>query len=308
MKWFIKCFCLLMTMVLLCSAALAAPPAADRAGNPIQVPAQVNRIVSLAPATTQILDALGLLDKVVGVDTQTPLYVAGVEHLPQFDLMSPDIEAIAALEPDILFASGMSYLDGNPFQLLMDMGVCVVDIPSADSIAGICDDILFTAGCLGMDAQGQAIVDDMLAKIDALAAIGGSIESKKTVLFEIGALPYIYSFGQGTFLHEMLTLLGAENVLGGQSGWLAVSEEHAVAANPDVILTNVNYIEDSVGEILARPGWENVTAISTGNVFYIDNGASSLPSHHIVDAMIQMAVALYPDAFADGEALPSDAT
>ena len=265
----------------------------------IAVPAEVESIVSLAPSITQVVEALGLTGKLVGVDTQSPLYVAGLDELPQFDMMAPDVEQIAALEPDIVFASGISYLDGDPFAALEGMGICVVDIPSSTSIAAVGEDVLFTAQCLGMADEGQALVDEMNAKIDEIAAIGATIEDKKTVLFEISALPSIYSFGAGTFLDEMISIIGAENVFAGQEGWIAVTEEDAVASNPDVILTSVNYIEDPVGEILGRAGWEAVTAVANGDVHYIDNGASSLPNQHIVDALIEMAVAVYPDAYAE---------
>ena len=291
--------CSLIALCLMLScAALAAVPTEDRNGNAIAVPAEVNRIVSLAPATTQILETLGVMDKVIAVDTQTPAYVEGTSHLPQYDMMTPDIEQLAQLQPDIIYTSGMSYIEGNPFQALIDMGICVVDIPSSASIADVKKDIVFTAACLGMEAEGQAIADGMQEKIDELAAIGAGITDKKTVLFEISALPYIYSFGSGTFLHELIELLGAENVLGDQFSWISVTEESAVAANPDVILTSVNYIEDSVGEILSRPGWDSITAVANKDVHYIDNGASSLPNHHIVDAMVEMALAIYPEAYA----------
>ena len=84
---------LLVIVMMLTTAAFAAP-AQDRAGNDIAVPAEVNRIISLAPATTQIIESLGMMDKLVAVDTQTPLYVEGVSELPQFDMMQPDIEQI----------------------------------------------------------------------------------------------------------------------------------------------------------------------------------------------------------------------
>lgn len=288
---------LLVIVMMLTSAAFAAP-AQDRAGNDIAIPAEVNRIISLAPATTQIIESLGMMDKLVAVDTQTPLYVEGVSELPQFDMMQPDIEQIAALLPDVIFTSGMSYVEDNPFTMLVDMGVCVIEIPSSSSIEGVKEDIVFTAACLGKEAEGQAIADDMQSKIDEIAAIGATIEEKKTVLFEISALPYIYSFGSGTFLDEMINLIGAENIFADQFSWLSVNEEDAVAANPDVILTSVNYIEDPIGEILSRAGWDVVTAVANNDVHYIDNGKSSLPNQYIVDAMIEMAVAVYPEAYA----------
>ena len=276
----------------------SAVPTHDRAGTPIVIPAEVETVISLAPATTQIIEALGMKDLLVAVDTQTPLYVEGTSELPQFDMMAPDIEQLAMLEADIVFTSGMSYVEDNPFQALIDMGICVIEIPSSSSIEAVKEDIVFTAACLGKEAEGQALADEMQATIDEIAAIGASITDKKTVLFEIACLPYIYSFGNGTFLDEMITLLGAENVLGDQTGWLAVTEESAVAANPDVILTNVNYIDNPIGEIMGRPGWENVTAVANGDVYYIDNGKSSLPNHLIADALIEMAVAVYPEEYA----------
>lgn len=299
MKNLRKIALLLLALLLLASTALAEKPTQDRAGNPITLPDNISKIVSLAPATTQVLDSLGVKDKLVAVDTQSPLYVEGVKDLPQFDMMAPDVEQIASLEPDIVFTAGMSYLEGNPFAPLTDMGIAVVDIPSSTSIEAVGKDVVFTAACLGLEEEGQKLADDMMAKIDALAAKAEGVAEKKTVFFEIGALPYLYSFGSDTFLHEMIERLGATNVMGAQTSWLSVSEEDAVSANPDVILTSVNYIDNPVEEILTRPGWENVTAVKNGQVFYIDNGASSLPNHHIVKAMEEMAAAIYPEIFAD---------
>ena len=116
--------------------------------------------------------------------------------------------------------------------------------------------------------------------------------------FEISAAPYCYSFGEGVFLDEMLELIGADNVLAGQEGWLSVDEEAVVAADPDVILTSVNYIDDPVGEITARAGWEGVAAVQNGEVYAIDNKTSSLPNVNVVQALREMAQAAYPDLYA----------
>ncbi|MDR0838261.1 MAG: ABC transporter substrate-binding protein [Oscillospiraceae bacterium] len=272
----------------------------DREGNSITLPGKITKAISLAPAITQVMEDLGVLDTLVAVDTQSPLYVAGIDGLPQYDLITPDSEDMLKLSPDIVFVSGLSMVEAanDPFKPLRDLGVCVAVIPSSDSIAGIEDDIRFLADCFGLSDKGEAMVTSMRADIDAVSKIGAGIAEKRSVMFEIAAAPYIYSFGNGVFLDEMIGLIGAKNVFAEQDSWIPVSEEAAIAANPDVILTNVNYIDDSVGEILSRTGWGAVSAVKNGEVYYIDNGASSLPNHRIVTALKQMAKAVYPEAYA----------
>ena len=282
--------------------AQAVVPTEDRAGNPITVPEEVDSIISLAPATTQILCDLGLADKIIAVDSNSPMYAEGLsEDVLQFNLLEPDLEQIMNAEADIIFVSNLSSQGGEDiFKSVRDAGVCVAEIPTSNSIADVEKDVQFVADCVGMSAEGSELVAGMEAVIGQVSAIGETITEPKTVLFEISPVPYLYSFGTGVYLNEMIELIGAKNVLADQEGWLSVTEESAVAANPDVILTSDNFSnEDPVAEILGREGWQNVTAVAEGQVAYIDNAASSLPNHHIVDALVEMAKAVYPDAYAE---------
>lgn len=273
-------------------------PTTDRVGNEITVPEEITKVVCMAPSTAQVLEDLGLADLLIGIDYQTPYYVEGLDELPQFDMMAPDCESLLALDPDIVFTTGMSNIGSdNPYAELTAAGICVAEIPSSESIAAIQEDILFIGDCFGMHEEGAALVNEMQNKIDTVAAIGETITEKKSVLFEIACLPNIYSFGTGCFLNEMIQLIGAENVFADQQSWISVTEEAAIVANPDVILTSVNYIEDPIGEILSRQGWETVTAVSEGQAYYIDNGSSALPNHRIVTALEQMALAVYPEEY-----------
>ena len=304
-----KLFALMLALSLLLGldvSALAAdepaPPARDPSGAAITVPDEINSIVVLAPSLTEMVTALGHGDQIVGYDTNS----AGLKGLdpdtPQFDMTAPDMEKLAALEPDLLLVSNMSLYDQtDPFQALVDLGVCVACVPTSDSIADIESDIAFVAAVLGETEAGEALIEDMQEEVDRLTAIGGTIpdEERKSVYFEISAAPYMYSFGKGVFLDEMLTLIGAENILADQEGWLSVEAEAVVAADPDVILTNVNYIDDPVGEILGRDGWDSVTAVAEGQVYSIDTNASTLPDQNVVLAMEQMARAIYPDYYTE---------
>ncbi|MCR4688076.1 MAG: ABC transporter substrate-binding protein [Saccharofermentans sp.] len=263
----------------------------DRAGNAIEVPSEINRIVSLAPSTTQVLIELGLADKIVGIDYYSADYIDALDpEIPMFDMMSPDCETIASLEPDIVFTSGMSSVGGvNPFTPLVESGFCVADIPSSESIESIKEDLLFIGAVTGTYEGATGLVDYMDETIATVEAAGEG----KTVLFLMSipdaTYPTIYSFGNCTYMQEMLDCIGAVNVFEDEIGWISVSEEDAIATNPDVILTNVNWVDDPVSDILALEGWENVTAIVNGDVYYVDANLSSRPNEHIADAIVEWA-------------------
>ena len=281
------------------SAPAAEKPATDPSGAEVNIPDEIGSVVVLAPSIAETLVALGCGDLIVGYDAQSVGLAGLPADVPTFDMMQPDMEQLAALKPDVLFVSNMTLYDQtNPYQQLIDLGVCVLCVPTANSIAAIQEDIAFIAAAMGKTAEGNALIVDMQAELDRISAIGATVTDKKSVYFEIGAAPSMYSFGSGVFLNEMIELIGAENVLADQEGWLAVEAETIVAADPDVILTNVNYIDDPVAEILGRSGWEGMSAVKDQQVFYIDNMASSLSNHNIVKALDQMAKAVYPDLFA----------
>ncbi len=270
----------------------------DPSGAEISVPGEIRTVAVLAPSLSEMVVALGDGDKIVAYDTSS----VGLEGLAEdalvLDLVSPDMESLVALKPDVLLVTNMSLYDQeDPYQPLIDLGVCVACVPTSDSLADIESDIAFVADLLGRQDEGGKLVEDMQAKIDELSAVGETVTEKKSVYFEISAAPDLYSFGSGVFLNELIELIGAENILGDQTGWLSVTEENVVAAEPDVILTNVNYIEDPVGEILSRPGWSETPAVKNGEVYAIDNMASSLPNQNVVKAMEQMAKAVYPEYY-----------
>lgn len=281
------------------SAPAAEKPATDPSGAEVNIPDEIGSVVVLAPSIAETLVALGCGDLIVGYDAQSVGLAGLPADVPTFDMMQPDMEQLAALKPDVLFVSNMTLYDQtNPYQQLIGLGVCVLCVPTADSIAAIQEDIAFIAAAMGKTAEGDALIVEMQAELDRIAAIGATVTEKKSVYFEIGAAPNLYSFGTGVFLNEMIELIGAENILADQQGWLAVEAETVVAADPDVILTNVNYIDEPVAEILGRGGWEGMRAVQDQQVFYIDNMASSLSNHNIVKALDQMAKAVYPDLFA----------
>jgi iron complex transport system substrate-binding protein len=262
-----------------------------------------DRILTLAPSLTQIAQSMGYSDMIVGIDSYSEQYLLEpIENVMIFDMQNPDNETIMTLNPDIIFVSNLSMVDGaNPFEPLLDAGITIVEIPSSNSLEAIKSDITYFAECMGAPEKAESIVAKMDADIAEIKAIGETITDKKTVHFEISALPYIYSFGSDTFLNEMITIIGAENVYASEVSWIAVSEESALAANPDVILTSTNYIDDPAGEIMSRSGWEAVTAIKNGEVYKLLSTQTDIPNQFAIEVLYEMAKTVYPDEYANVE-------
>lgn len=280
----------------------ASVPTTDPSGASVVIPDQVDSVIALAPSICETMVALGVEEKIVGYDLQSVGLAGLPENVPTFDTVNPDVEQLTALAPDMLLVSNLSLYDQEaPYQPLIDAGVCVVCVPTSESVEDVRSDIRFLAAALHVPEEGERVVAEMDEKLAALADVVSDIpaEDRKSVYFEISPAPYLYSSGSGTYLHELIELAGGTNVLADQSGWISVEGETVVAADPDVIFTNVNYTDAPVEEILGREGWAGVSAVVNENVYYIDNMASSLPDQNIVKAVEQMAQALYPERFGD---------
>ncbi len=294
-----KLFTLILTLALALTS-FSALAATDRAGNEFTMPESVETVISMAPSITQTLIDLGCADKIIAIDKNSIGLEGLPEGLPAFDMMTPDVEQLAVLAPDMVLYSGISMAGGeNPFQPLLDMGVTFAAIPSSATIEDIYTDITFIGDVMGAEEEAVKVNDALRAELDEIKKLGDSVaeEDRKSVYFEISAAPYCYSFGSNVYMDEMISLVGGKNALADQEGWIGVDPETVVGANPDVIMTNVNYIENPIDEILGREGWSDVTAVKDNAVYSIDNMSSSLPNEHITLALWQMGEALYPDVF-----------
>lgn len=274
-------------------------PTEDRQGNPIDLPDEIDRIVSTAPSIAEILVGLGLADKLVMIDS----YSAGVEglpaDLPQMNFPNVDAEALLEAEPDLVLVADYYPMGGeDPLRLVEEAGICVVRIPSSSSIEGILEDIAFLGAITGADDAAEAMVSEFRAEVERIRAIGETVTEKKTVYFEIGSAPSLYSFGGGTFLNEMIELVGGVNIFGEETGWIAPDPEVILAADPDVILTNEDYLGDgAVSGILAREGWEVLRAVQNGDVYLLSSGETSRASQNAVKALRAIAKAVYPELY-----------
>jgi len=297
-KFLLLVFVVILSMTMLAGCNEKTNTMIDRAGNQFNLPKKITTIISTAPSNTEILVELGLADKLVAIDK----YSADIEgvstDLPKIDFRNPDAETLVGLKPDIIIASGHNK-SGNedPFAAVKEAGIEVIYIPVSSSIEGIYEDINFIAEVTGTEKKGTEIVDNMKNEINSIKEISDTISNKKSVYFEIGSTPSLYSFGNNTFLNEMIELIGAKNILSNENSWISPSEESILKANPDVIFTS-EPTENIIESIKTRDGWKDITAVKGNNIFVIDKNSSSRPSQNILKALKEMAKAVYPEKYA----------
>lgn len=270
----------------------------DRAGNEFKIPTKVEKIVSTAPSNTEILVGLGLGDKIIAADKYSQDIEGIKKEVAKFDFRAPDVESLIALNPDIIIASTHNKVgDEDPFKLIKEAGITVVYVPTSGGFEGIYEDINFIGKLTGTEEKANGLVSDMKEEIAKIKAIGDKITEKKKVYFEIGSEPTLFSFGNNTFLNSMIEIVGAENVLKDEKEWVSPTEEAIVQFNPDVILTNEDYLENPVKAIKERGSFKTINAVKNNEIFLINGNSSSRPSQYSIKALKEIGKAIYPEFY-----------
>jgi len=254
-----------------------------------------NRIVSTAPSNTEIIVDLKQAHRLVAIDKHSANVFGIPDDLPLLDFFFPDLEVIINLQPDLILASGHNPTGSgeDPFRLLREIGIPVVYISMSKSINDIYKDITLIAQLLQAGLEGEALIASMKEQISQIAAqTTADGENMQTVYFEISAAPQMMSFGKDSFINDMISVIGAQNIFENENWLVTPGAETIINRNPDVILTNVNYIEDPINEIKSRPGFTHINAVKNNRVYLIDNDSSSRPSSRVVLALRQMSEAV----------------
>ncbi len=265
----------------------------DDVGNAVTLDAVPERIISLAPAHTETLYALGLGDKVVGVTEYCNYPPQAAEKPKVGSFATIDLEQVVGLEPDLVLATTMHMAEIVPALQERGIAVFVVD---PQTVAQVLDAIDRIGQLTGAQEAAEALVADMQARIDA---VQGKVQDapRPRVFWELGA--ELYTVGPDTFIDDLITLARGENVAADvDSPWPQLSVEAIIMKDPDVIVLADHNYGQTAEMVRERPGWEDIRAVKEGNIIEItDDDIVSRPGPRIVEGLEFLARALHPDLF-----------
>lgn len=264
----------------------------DDFGREIVMEEPAQRVISLVPASTEIMFALGVGDRVVGASEYCnyPEAALDIPRVGAFD--APNIELILSMEPDLVLAAS---LHKEPVEALEQLGIAVLAL-DPQNIQEIYANIEVIAAAVGEEEAGEDLINDMkgrLAAVDqALTGLGDAERPK--VFYEVW-YPGIYTAGEGTFIDEIIIRAGGRNLAWGISRWDPIQEEEVLERNPDYIIHSHYTAETS--QFAQREGWDALTAVREGRIYFVDPDITSRTGPRVVDAVEEMARIFHPDRF-----------
>jgi iron complex transport system substrate-binding protein len=253
------------------------------------------RIVTWGPSNTEILFALGLGSRIVGVSGRFDDYPAQAQSLPQVGDASgvqPNIEKVVSLRPDLVLNA---FLGGDQWKgRLRGLGIPVFSL-YASNFDDALRDIQTVGRLTGTPAQATALTVQMARAADALS-VTVSQEPPVSCFLEEG-YPGIYTIGPHTFVFDILRKAGCDPVTASaKSDYPAWSLERLVQQNPSVYLV-ASESGASASDVSRRQGFGGLTAVRAGRVYEVDSDLISRPGPRLVDGLRALAKVLHPTLF-----------
>jgi iron complex transport system substrate-binding protein len=251
-------------------------------------------IVSLTPAATETLFALGVGDRVKGkVEDFTP-YPPDAAKIPDVAKYgSVDVEKIVSLQPDLVIAGGDNFNPPEAIAQLRQLGVPVLVVFAPDLPATLAD-IGLIGRAVGRVDEAATITGEIQQAFDDVKAATGS-ETKPRVYYELDASNGLYGPAPDYFGTGMIQLAGGDPLTTGQDGVYQLQPEQILAFDPQVILLGDAAYGVTPDQVKARPGWKDVTAVKDGAIRPIDDVIVTRPGPRLDDGIRALALAIHPD-------------
>jgi iron complex transport system substrate-binding protein len=275
------------------SPAAAGPiTATDDSGHQVTLAKPAARVVSLAPANTEIAFAIGAGGKLVA-GTSYDDYPAAAKALPKIgDFQSPSVEKIVSFQPDLVLATGG--IQSGLRAKLENLGIKVF-VVNPSTLDATCADMTALGRLLGVSGKATTVVAAMKQRAAAIEQKVAGL-SKPTVFVEIYSKP-LMTAGTGTFIDNLVTLAGGTNIGDAAgSGYPSFSSEVLFKDNPDVYVATTGSKASPV-QIAKRSGYSGLKAVKDGRVYVIDDNLLVRPGPRLVDGLEQLAQMIHPEVF-----------
>lgn len=258
------------------------------------------RIVTLAPNAAEMIAAIGLADRIVGV-SDFCVYPEELTTRPHVGgIMDPDLERIVTLDPDLVVLRGQM---PTVESLCAKRGIAVF-LDKTDSLNDIFTGLMAIGERLGARDEARAVADRIRRELDALHARVANLDRPRVLMIvnrDVDGIRNVVTFGRGAFVNDVIQLAGGENVFGDSSvSYPQVSAEEILAARPDVIIEAVEArrMSDALRETMLKQ-WNalpSIPAVRNQRIYILTEDYLLIPSPRVVDSVRLLSGVIHPEA------------
>lgn len=275
----------LRLFILVCALAAGCSRSEAPAPPPNPTRARPTRVVTLAPNLTEIVFAVGAGETLVGVSEYSD-FPRQARSIPRVGGLEVSAEKVVSLHPDLVLATPEGNAKG-PVAALAAAGVPVLAVPGG-SLAAVIEGIRLVGQRLGRADDANRLAADLERRKETVRARVAQSKRRPRAMLIIWPDPP-QAAGGGTFLNDLLTEAGAENLLAGSEGWPLVSPEWLVTAPIDVLVVPDSEQTRSAYERAFATGPLSRGAAAAARVVRIDESVLTRPGPRIFDALEKLA-------------------
>lgn len=269
----------------------------DDFGREVKIERPPQRIVTHVPGITEILFALHLDERVVGVSSYCD-YPEAARQKPKIGgFADPSLEKIAELKPDFVLTNGfVDYL----MPQLDQLGISYAVLQPVD-INGILSNIRLVGKIAGIDDQAEGLVKDLESRLsDVSQRVKDASRPRVFYIIDATDLNNPWTAGPGSFVDSIIRLAGGENVGAKASAqWAQFSIEEVVNSDPELIILDAIHGTAVVAreKLEAHPVWREMAAVKQGKVYTIDGDLVDRNGPRIIQGLEEMAKTIHPELF-----------
>ncbi|MBI9013350.1 MAG: ABC transporter substrate-binding protein [Clostridiales bacterium] len=264
----------------------------DGMGREVTIESEPMTIVTMAPSMTETIYALGLGDRLVGRTNYCNYPEAALSVESIGSLREPNLEAIIALNPDLILMS--THASEEVLAKLDEAGLKTAILTAQESFDGVYEIVTQTGTIFNVSDQATELVSTMQADVTTVLNLVGTAE-KKTVYYVVGFGEYgDYTATGDTFIHEMLEMAGGNNIAADGKSW-SYNLETIIEKDPEYIICSE--LVDTKGTLEQTEGYMELTAIKEGRLVEINQDLLSRQGPRLAEGLKAIAQLLHPELF-----------
>jgi iron complex transport system substrate-binding protein len=266
----------------------------DDEGTSVQLAKAPDQIVSLTPAETEILFAIGAGDRVVAKVEDVANFPPEAHELPVVGTFSGvDVEKIVALGTDLVIAGGNGGTQPEAIKKLRSLKIPVLVVYAAD-VDGVYHDMDLTGDAVGESEAADELVMTMKSGFAEVATLTAGA-TKPRVFYETGDQPSIFGIASDSVYEQMIELAGGTPITTGSATVWEMPTEKLVQADPELIILGDSAYGVTAQAVAKRAGWSRISAVENRAIVGIDDILVTRPGPRLVDGLKLLVEAIHPE-------------